>query len=102
MNHQVQQQHNTYAVLLTPDVPLTTRPSAKKAPVPLIRPLSTAEQFMILDSLAASRAIILEDGPAIARKAEGERRMILNIEQGEVERVLGDVGGERWKGILTN
>ena len=56
----------------------------------------------MLDSLVASRAVVLEDGPAIARKAEGERRLLLNIEQGEVERVLGEVGGARWKNVLSN
>jgi origin recognition complex subunit 1 len=56
---------------------------------------------MVLDSLVASRAVLLEDGPAIVRKAEGDRRLLLNIEQGEVERVLADVGGPRWKNVLS-
>ncbi|PPQ98702.1 hypothetical protein CVT24_003410 [Panaeolus cyanescens] len=60
------------------------------------------EMLMILDSLVASRAIVVEDGPAVARKHEGERRMFLNIEQGEVERVLGDLGGQAWKNVLSN
>jgi origin recognition complex subunit 1 len=57
---------------------------------------------MVLDSLVASRAVVLEDGPGVARKAVGERRLLLNIEQGEVERVLGDIGGLRWKNVLSN
>ena len=57
--------------------------------------------MMILDSLVASRAVVVEDGTAVARKEQGERRMLLNIEQSEVERVLGDVGGLRWRNIFT-
>ena len=57
--------------------------------------------MMILDSLVASRAVVVEDGAAVARKEQGERRMLLNIEQSEVERVLGDVGGLRWRNIFT-
>jgi len=61
-----------------------------------------AELIFVLDSLVASRAIVVEDGAAITRKPDGDRRMLLNIEQGEVERVLGDVGGARWKNVLNN
>ena len=57
---------------------------------------------MILDSLVSSRAVVVEDGAAVARKAEGERRLLLNIEQGEVEKVLSEVGGTRWKNVLCN
>jgi len=60
------------------------------------------ELTMVLDSLSASRAVLVEDGVAISRKGDGERRVMLNIEQGEVERVLGDVGGPRWKNIFTS
>ena len=63
---------------------------------------TTAELGVVLDSLAASRAIILEEGAAVRRKAESERRMLLNIEQGEVEKVLSDIGGRMWKNILGN
>ena len=42
----------------------------------------------MLDSLLASHALIAEDGVAVARKAEGERRVALNLEYAEVERVL--------------
>ncbi|KAJ7286127.1 hypothetical protein C8J57DRAFT_1286799 [Mycena rebaudengoi] len=41
-------------------------------------------------------------GATALRKAEGDRKVILNLEQGEVERVLGDVGGEKWRNILTS
>lgn len=61
-----------------------------------------AELTMVLDSLVSSRAVVVEDGAAIARKAEGERRLLLNIEQGEVEKVLSEVGGARWKNVLCN
>ncbi|KAJ2916784.1 hypothetical protein MD484_g3647, partial [Candolleomyces efflorescens] len=61
---------------------------------------SVAELTMVLDSLVASRAILLEDGATVARKPTGERRLLLNIDQIEVERVLSDVGGQAWKNAL--
>ncbi|TFK26510.1 P-loop containing nucleoside triphosphate hydrolase protein [Coprinopsis marcescibilis] len=62
---------------------------------------TAAELAMVLDSLVASRAVLLEEGAAVARKANGERRLLLNIEQIEVERVLSDVGGPAWKNVLS-
>jgi len=56
------------------------------------------ELLAVLDSLAASRALLVEEGTAVARKPAGERRVLLNMEQGEVERVLSEVGGQS-KGI---
>lgn len=56
---------------------------------------------MVLDSLMSSRAVVVEEGAAVARKHEGERRMLLNLEQSEVERVLGDVGGLKWKNVFN-
>ena len=85
----MEHQHLTYINVLTSDE------ESRRKPTP-------AELRMVLDSLVASRAVVLEDGPAIARKPEGERRLLLNIEQGEVERVLGDIGGPRWKNVLCN
>ena len=58
------------------------------------------ELDMVLESLAASRAMLIEDGVAASRKAAGDRKVVLNLEQGEVERVLGEVGGTRWKNAL--
>jgi origin recognition complex subunit 1 len=43
----------------------------------------------------------MEDGGAATRKAEEDRRCVLNLEQAEVERVLGEVGGQRWKNALS-
>ncbi|KAH9916185.1 P-loop containing nucleoside triphosphate hydrolase protein [Amylocystis lapponica] len=63
---------------------------------PARRPTS-GELRMVLDSLLASRAMICEDGAVVARKAEEEKRVALNLEHAEVERVLGEVGGARWK-----
>ncbi|EAU91735.2 replication control protein 1 [Coprinopsis cinerea okayama7 len=62
---------------------------------------TSAELAIVLDSLVASRAILLEDGAAVARKPEEERRVLLNIEQIEVERVLSDIGGPAWKNVLS-
>lgn len=56
---------------------------------------------MVRDALAASRAVLCEDGPQAARKAEDERRVVLNLEFAEVERVLGEVGGARWRNVLN-
>ncbi|KAF8972307.1 hypothetical protein BDZ97DRAFT_1784119 [Flammula alnicola] len=86
---EVQHQHLTYVDVLTSEDDPTRKPTP-------------AELVMVLDSLVSSRAVVVEDGAAVARKAEGERRLLLNIEQGEVEKVLGDVGGQRWKNVLGN
>jgi len=59
------------------------------------------ELSLVLDSLVASRAMLVEEGVAISRKPEGERRVLLNLEQGEVERVLSEVGGQHWKNVLS-
>lgn len=67
---------------------------------PTRRPTVT-DLEMILESLAASRAMLIEDGVAASRKAEGDRKVILNLEQGEVERVLSDFGGIKWKNALN-
>lgn len=63
---------------------------------------STNELLMVRDSLSASRAVVIEEGATVARKPEDERRVLLNIEQGEVERVLSDVGGNAWRNILCS
>lgn len=67
---------------------------------PARRP-SADELGLVLDSLLASRALLMEDGAGAARKAAEERRCVLNLEQTEVERVLGEVGGARWKTALS-
>jgi origin recognition complex subunit 1 len=86
--YQVQHQHLIYMnVLTSPDDP-TRRPTPN-------------ELALVLDSLVASRALLVEEGAAISRKPEGERRVLLNLEQAEVERVLGEVGGQRWKNVLS-
>lgn len=54
----------------------------------------------MLDSLIASRAMLIEDGAAAQRKAAGERKVMLNLEQIEVERVLSEMGGQIWKNAL--
>ncbi|KAJ7903529.1 P-loop containing nucleoside triphosphate hydrolase protein [Mycena olivaceomarginata] len=83
-------QHSTYVkVLEDPDVPQLRQPTPN-------------ELALVLDSLVAARALLMEGGAAALRKAEGERKVMLNIEQGEVERVLGEIGGQSWRNILTN
>ncbi|KAJ7704310.1 P-loop containing nucleoside triphosphate hydrolase protein [Mycena rosella] len=82
-------QHGLYVkVLEDPDVPKLRMPTP-------------SELALVLDSLVASRALLMEGGAAAQRKAEGERKVVLNIEQGEVERALGDVGGEKWRVLLA-
>jgi origin recognition complex subunit 1 len=66
---------------------------------PMRKPTS-GELNMVLESLAASRAMLIEDGLAASRKAEGDRKVILNLEQGEVERILSGFGS-RWKNALS-
>ncbi|KAF8519581.1 P-loop containing nucleoside triphosphate hydrolase protein [Gautieria morchelliformis] len=58
------------------------------------------ELCLVLESLAASRAILVEEGVLASRKPQGDRRVILNVEAGEVERVLSDMGGQNWKNAL--
>lgn len=72
-----------------------------ETPATTRRPTSD-ELNIVLDSLTATRALIYEDGAAAARKAEEERKVILNLEQSEVERVLGDVGGPKWRSQLNH
>ena len=47
----------------------------------------------VLDALLAARVVLSE--------ARGARRVMLNLEQVEVERVLGEVGGQQWRSILA-
>jgi origin recognition complex subunit 1 len=84
---QVQHQHRIYIPILG-DTNQELRPSS-------------AELTQVLDSLLASRAMLTEDGGLATRKSESERRVVLNLEQAEVERILGDVGGMRWKNALS-
>lgn len=85
---QIQRQHILYLNILTGDSDPSRRPT-------------NGELLMVLDSLLATRALLCEEGAAIARKAEGERRVVLNLEHSEVERVLGEVGGTKWKNALS-
>lgn len=52
----------------------------------------------MLDSLTATRAILIED----PRKGvpDGERKVMLNLEETEVLRVLGETGGPKWRSFL--
>lgn len=85
---QVQHQHLIYLNVLTSEDDPSRKPTAN-------------ELNVVLNSLIESRAMLMEDGVAAARKLEVDRKVILNIEQSEVERVLGDIGGKRWKSALA-
>ncbi|KAG5635717.1 hypothetical protein H0H81_010321 [Sphagnurus paluster] len=85
---EVQHQHLIYMNVL----PSSTDPTRKPTP---------SELALVLDSLVASRAMLVEDGIAVSRKPEGERKVLLNLELSEVERVLSEVGGQRWKNVLS-
>uniref|UniRef100_A0A0W0EUB6 Origin recognition complex subunit 1 n=1 Tax=Moniliophthora roreri TaxID=221103 RepID=A0A0W0EUB6_MONRR len=85
---EVKHQHHNYVDTLTSDTDPRRKPTY-------------TELDMVLESLVASRAILLEDGVAAMRKAPSERRVVLNLEQSEVERVLSDVGGDHWKRVLS-
>lgn len=67
---------------------------------PVRRPVTT-ELRVVLDSLVASHALLCEEGAAVARRPEDDRRVALNLEYSEVERVLGEVGGAQWKNTLS-
>ncbi|KIO17608.1 hypothetical protein M407DRAFT_84816 [Tulasnella calospora MUT 4182] len=54
----------------------------------------------VLQSLVASKAIILESGAAADRKDISDRLAMLNMETGEVVRALSDVGKSRWENVL--
>lgn len=84
---QIQYQHLVYVDNLTQD----DEPTKKPTP---------AQMRMVLNSLHASRAVIVEDGPAAARRPDWERKVMLNVEPPEVERVLSELGGSRWKNAL--
>lgn len=84
---QVQHQHIIYTSILTGDDDPTRKPTF-------------AELNGVLDSLIASRAILIEDGGAAQRKPVDERKVVLNLEQIEVERVLSEIGGQMWKNAL--
>jgi origin recognition complex subunit 1 len=43
--------------------------------------------------LLAARVVLAE--------TRGARRVALNLEQAEVERVLGEVGGQQWRNMLA-
>ncbi|KAL6301181.1 P-loop containing nucleoside triphosphate hydrolase protein [Sparassis latifolia] len=85
---EVRHQHIVYMNILTGEDDPSRRPTL-------------GELQLVLDSLLASRAMICEDGALAARKPEGEKRVALNLEHVEVERVLGEVGGARWKNALS-
>lgn len=83
----IEDQHIMYVEALTSE----GDPSRKPTP---------EELGLVLDSLVASRAMIVEDGVNAIRKSPRERRVILNLEQTEVERVLSEVGGRSWATAL--
>lgn len=66
----------------------------------LRRPTS-GELSLVLENLVASRAMLCEEGVIVSRKGEDETRIVLNLEHAEVERVLGEVGGTKWKNTLS-
>ncbi|KAL1713237.1 P-loop containing nucleoside triphosphate hydrolase protein [Schizophyllum commune] len=85
---EVQNQHLNYLESLSGHDESTRRPSA-------------TELASVLGTLVASRAMLVEDSAGALRKSQAERRVVLNLEQGEVERVLSEVGGQRWKNVLS-
>ena len=57
------------------------------------------ELLDVLDSLVSSSLLSMESGALAARKPAGDRKVVLQVEKGEVRRVLADVG-PRWNAIL--
>ena len=87
-HRQLHHQHIIYMNLLTGDDDPDRRPTH-------------GELKLVLRSLTASHAMICEEGAVVARKSEDERRVALNLEHAEVERVLVEVGGTRWRNALN-
>jgi origin recognition complex subunit 1 len=58
------------------------------------------ELALVIEALVASRAVHIEEGVTASRKPQADRKVMLNIEAGEVERVLSDMGGANWKNAL--
>lgn len=84
---EIQAQHLTYT-------PVLGEGESTRVPHP-------SQLTIVLDSLLASHAILMEDGQAAARKPISERRVVLDLEQTEVERVLGEIGGQTWRQALA-
>ena len=73
---------------------------APSTPPTVLKP-ARGDLLLVLDSLLAAHAILMEDGHGSERKPYPERKVILNLEMGEVERVLSEVGGAPWKNVLS-
>ncbi|KAL4262528.1 ORC1 family protein [Pleurotus pulmonarius] len=90
---EIQHQHLAYSSILPAHDEPKNKPSAY-------------DLTLILDSLASSHALIVENpsggakGRGGGKVGEEERRVMLNLEQVEVQRVLADVGGAVWKTVL--
>lgn len=84
----MQRQHLLHISVLAEEEDTTRRPTA-------------GELGSVLESLTASRAVLCEDGVLVLRKPEDEKRVVLNLEHAEVERVLAEVGGAKWKNALN-
>lgn len=84
----ISDQHHNYT---------TSLPDAGESP----RRLTNSEMESVMESLVASRAMLLEDGAIVARKALGERRVVLNLDQGEVERVLSEKY-KTWRNVFSS
>ena len=57
------------------------------------------ELLDVLDSLVSSSLLSVESGALAARKAAGDRKVVLQVEKDEVRRVLADIG-PRWDAAL--
>ena len=87
---QVQHQHIVLLNLLATD----TADDCSRRP-------EDSELLLVRDALLAAHALIAEDSLALTRRPDGDRRVALNLEYAEVERVLGEVGGPRWRNALN-
>ncbi|KAH8092620.1 P-loop containing nucleoside triphosphate hydrolase protein [Cristinia sonorae] len=84
----LQHQHLVYVNILAGDEDSFRKPTS-------------GELSLVLEALVASRAMLCEEGAVVLKKGEDERRVVLNLEHGEVERVLGEVGGVKWRNALN-
>ncbi|KAJ7592617.1 P-loop containing nucleoside triphosphate hydrolase protein, partial [Mycena floridula] len=85
---EVRHQHMIYLNALSNEDDSSRKPTAN-------------EVAMVLHSLVSSRAVLMEEGAAVIRKPEGERKLMLNLEINEVQRVLAEAG-KTWATLLGN
>jgi len=63
--------------------------------------LTTAQLYLVLNSLQASHAVIVEDRPCSGKMSEDRRRLMLNLEAREVQQFFEEVGNQTWRDVFA-